>query len=162
MTGAYPPKDAKTGAELLPWFDETASPSNTSQAAILAILAHELGHVLLADTNADDSGTRHTHPRPCDQPAEKCFDKAFLGAPPGTSHWNKKFFVQTSGGGSFFGDQNNNKHLNTKVDFGQVKAFLHPQTPNQPDYASAAKAIRNIYDADSSACWRPFLQRKTS
>jgi hypothetical protein len=58
----------------------TFLPSGTSGAAeILAVLAHELGHIMLADTNADGvNQLGNPNHRPCNPPASSCFSTYFL------------------------------------------------------------------------------------
>src|SRR5262249_49910653 len=68
-------------------------------AGVLAVLAHELGHVLLADVNADGTGgmgisVANEHPRSllCSKPAIDCFEHAFLEATSTPTRWNAKNF----------------------------------------------------------------------
>jgi len=69
----YPPWPPSSGRSL-----PTFSPSNgLKDAEILAVLAHELGHIMLAETNADGQPGRPG--RPCDAPAApSCFSTYFL------------------------------------------------------------------------------------
>jgi len=78
--------------------------------AILAQLAHELGHVLLADTNADGADDRHPRRELVGPPRSACFDDAFLRA-----SWDADLFHRKMRRWVRFGDQNGNRP--TKVDF---------------------------------------------
>ena len=134
----------------LPFFEDTASTTGHPEAAILAIVAHELGHVLLADKNADDAGgPGHKHARPCAQPTaqgvqpnDSCFDSAFLGTPGGGVRWNKNNFYQNQRRWIAFGDQNTNKHLNPVGDIGNVRDLVRAG-----NLAGANAAIHSIYNA---------------
>jgi hypothetical protein len=67
--------------------------------ALLAILTHELGHLLLADTNLDGTGdpaNGYVHGRSdpgggnCDTTENTCFERRFLSPPGvGTTLWNR-------------------------------------------------------------------------
>jgi hypothetical protein len=113
--------------------------------ALLAILAHELGHLLLADSNADGTGDPPTyvHPRShpgngnCDTPAANpCFESKFL-APPGTNNtlWNRDLFHHNMRRWIDFGGphaRNNNKYQDLAHDLdavinggGNFKTFLN-------------------------------------
>jgi hypothetical protein len=110
--GTYPPANRS-----LPSFQDI-DPSNTPQAALLAVLAHELGHIMLADTNADG----HFHVvnktagrRLCSDPGT-CFDDSFL------SVWNKTtMHSKKQRRWIIFGDTNGNRYMDSGVDFGALK-----------------------------------------
>ena len=85
-TTPYPPYPPYPNGRSLPTFSPSATPAETE---ILAVLAHELGHIMLADTNAE--GTKFAGKpgsRPCDKPASACFDTYFL------SGWDVSKFKQ--------------------------------------------------------------------
>jgi hypothetical protein len=101
--------------------------------ALLAILAHELGHLLLADTNADGTGdpaNGYVHGRSdpgggnCDTPANTCFESKFL-APPGTNNtlWNRDLFHHNMRRWIDFGGpnrRNKNKYLDLNHDLDEA------------------------------------------
>jgi hypothetical protein len=93
--------DANPPNGSVPWF--TSSDQPAQGMALLSILTHELGHLLLAETNADGTGDgQHTHLRSrlCDKPGDRhpprtCFDQNFL-APHGVGNtlWHTSRFRQ--------------------------------------------------------------------
>jgi hypothetical protein len=103
--------------------------------ALLAILAHELGHLLLADTNADGTGdpaNGYVHPRShprdgnCDTPANTCFESRFL-APPLVNNtlWNRTLFHQNMRRWIDFGGpnrRNNNQYQDPNHDLDRAIA----------------------------------------
>jgi len=98
----------------LPSFAEIP-PSNTHtpEAAMLAVVDHELGHILLADTNADGAGPPG-HTRPCSLPnnsgpvpRKSCFGVDFLAAAGGRG-WQQGLFNPRRW--VSFGTGNGNKH----------------------------------------------------
>lgn len=99
-----------------PTFQDNSSEARTAEAAILAVVAHELGHVLLADNNADGDGGNE---RPCDKPTgpvRNCFKTKFLG--PG--NWDSSRFKQRRW--VAFGRRNGNKHLGGQ-DYDDVRTI---------------------------------------
>jgi len=106
--------------------------------ALLAILAHELGHLLLADSNADGTGDPPTYVLPrsdtgtgkgnCGTPAgnSPCFENKFL-APPGTNNtlWNRDLFHHNMRRWIDFGGpnpRNNNKYQDLAHDLDAIIA----------------------------------------
>jgi hypothetical protein len=77
------------------------------QLTVLSTVAHELGHALLADTNADGTDPRHPRRRVSGPPRSKCFEDAFLGA-----SWDASRFHQNMRRWVAFGDQYHNRHKN--------------------------------------------------
>jgi hypothetical protein len=53
-------------------------PTTMPELAVLGVLAHELGHVLLANTNADAFFSNHPRLQVTGPPSNDCFDRAFL------------------------------------------------------------------------------------
>jgi hypothetical protein len=125
-------------------FANVGSASATPAAAVLAVLAHELGHVLLSDTNADGTGGEgHKHPRPCQNlPKDGCFESAFLGKPGENRGWDKVLFHQKMRRWTNFGDQNGNIYQNPALRFGNIVSDL-TSTPTHP--SSDADATRDMY-----------------
>jgi hypothetical protein len=143
---------------LLPSISSTGTVANTQGAGTLAILAHELGHILLADTNADGTGGSATtgtkrHPRSfdaannklCDIPTNNCFEQAFLEGSSAPHRWNLKKFHDnmrrwiaiTTGG-----DQHGNKHQNGAIDFEKIWKEV-----DHSNFTNATNGIRAIYNS---------------
>jgi hypothetical protein len=112
----------------LPYFSDTTS--STPAVAILAILAHELGHIMLADTNADGNwyvANGKAGRRPCPSPSS-CFDNNFLSA----SAWGATAF-----------------HNNTQRRWVLFPKY-DPQTNSITDgntYLSGSVNLTNVYQA---------------
>jgi hypothetical protein len=125
-----------TGAR--PTFQNGSPEAGTAAAAILAVVAHELGHVLLADNNADgDGGNEHKDKRPCDKPTgpvRNCFKTKFLGA----SLWNASRFSQRRW--VDWGVRNNNKYLGGQ-DYEDVKIILDIQKIYDKRFVSLFAAV---------------------
>jgi hypothetical protein len=79
---------------------------------VLAVLAHELGHALLADTNADGTDPRHPRRQVSGPPQSACFDEAFLAA-----SWDPDRFHRHMRRWVGFGEQNQNRQKNPDVEF---------------------------------------------
>jgi hypothetical protein len=109
--------------------------------ALLSILAHELGHLLLAETNADGTGdpaNGHVHERStlCDTQqqrpnSETCFDDDFLAL------WNAATFHRHMRRWIGFGDVRNrpNRYLSGAHELSTV--LPSPPRPANPDAAAA-------------------------
>jgi hypothetical protein len=82
------------------------------ELAVLGGLAHELGHALLADTNAD--GVNEFHPRRdvSGPPQSSCFEDAFIGAT-----WDADRFHHNMTRWVAFGDQAHNRPKNPDLRF---------------------------------------------
>jgi len=100
--------------------------------ALLSILAHELGHLLLADVNADGTGgDGKLHPRSdpsngnCDKPAvaNRCFESKFLQAGASNTLWNRHLFYNNMRRWIDFGSRNNNKYLDTAHDLDSIGTY---------------------------------------
>jgi len=128
----------------LPWFTSTDQPAQGM--ALLSILAHELGHLLLAETNADGTGNaQHTHPRSllCNKPGNRgassntCFDTNFV------TLWNPTLFYQGMRRWITFSDRNGNMYQDAAHDLGTVRGLVNaPADPN--DLSSANAAINTL------------------
>jgi hypothetical protein len=107
----------------LPTFQDTSDLAKKPEAAILAILSHELGHVLLADTNADGTGGHgQSHPRSdpdiCGPvpSRRRCFETAFLGTDMEQKRWSSiQFHTKGMRRWIQFGDIHSNKHQNQNL-----------------------------------------------
>jgi hypothetical protein len=128
----------------LPMFANVGSASATPAAAVLAVLAHELGHVLLSDTHADGTGGEgHNHPRQCHNlPKDKCFESAFLGRPGENRGWDKVVFHQRMRRWTDFANHNGNIYQNPAFRFSNVVSDL-TSTPTHP--SNDADATRDMY-----------------
>jgi hypothetical protein len=82
------------------------------ELAILGGLAHELGHALLADTNAD--GVDELHPRRLvsGPPQSSCFETAIIG-----TSWDPDRFHHNMTRWVAFGDQGHNRPKNRELRF---------------------------------------------
>jgi hypothetical protein len=111
-----------------------ANSSDGAQAA-LGVLAHEMGHILLADTNADGVDPRHPRRLVSGPPSSACFEHAFI-----EQSWNRGLFHANMRRWVVFGDQNDNVHKDRKIDF--VLAKLRRVVHNA--ISRAVVAIRRI------------------
>jgi hypothetical protein len=131
---------------------KAGGPANSKGAGTLAILAHELGHMLLADANADGTGgDGHKHPRTtkadgtalCDPPQDKCFESDFVGAAGDTHRWNASFFhahMRRWIRYNRMGDQNGNKHQSGAINFKDIWDKVKANK-----WADATAGITGIY-----------------
>jgi hypothetical protein len=105
----------QAGLKLLPQVQ--AGQSADPAVATLGVLAHDLGHVLLADTNADGVDARHPRRQFVGPPRNGCFEDKFINA-----SWNRELFHANMRRWVRFGEQNNNRP--TKVEFavGRLRA----------------------------------------
>jgi hypothetical protein len=113
----------------------TAAPD--PELTVLAALAHELGHALLADANADGTDRRNPRRKVSGPPRSACFEDAFLGSSwdPETFHRHMKRWVE-------FGDQNFNKQKNPNVAFN-LERLRAAVRKGRLDVAN--EAIRKVY-----------------
>jgi hypothetical protein len=104
---------------------------------ILSEVAHEMGHVLLADANMDGSNRAHPRRRVSGPPRNACFEDAFLG-----SSWNADIFHKNMRRWVDFGSQNNNVQKNPESEFNveRVRAAVRAR-----NFAAADQAIKNVY-----------------
>jgi hypothetical protein len=138
---------------LLPWFTSVDTPAQGM--ALLSILAHELGHLLLAETNADGTGNNnYTHGRShlCDKPGNRpsanvCFDTYFVPPTPGTTLWNPTYFYPGMRRWITFSDRNGNMYQDTAHELGRVRGLVNaPLDPN--DLSSANAAINDLLTSE--------------
>jgi hypothetical protein len=102
---------------------------------VLGVLAHELGHALLADTNADGIDARHPRRVVSGPPRSKCFGEAFLAASWDANRFFGRRWVE-------FGDQHDNRQKNpdVRVNFDRLRSAAR-----RGRLARAGDAIRNVY-----------------
>jgi hypothetical protein len=138
----YPPE--------LPLLSSTGT-ANTKGAGALAILAHELGHILLADTNADgwggdgetSGGTPRKHPRTdvCERPIKDCFEHKFLENSTGAvRRWDAKRFHDKMRRWVAFDRQGNPENKHNKSNFKKIW-----QDVKQSHWTDAEQGIQDIY-----------------
>jgi hypothetical protein len=84
----------------------TSAPAEPG-VTVLGVLTHELGHALLADTDADGTDARHPRRRVSGPPTSKCFEDAFLAA-----SWDANRFHRHMRRWVAFGDQSHNRQKN--------------------------------------------------
>ncbi len=82
------------------------------ELAVLVGLAHELGHTLLADSNADGGDENHPRRGVSGPPQSSCFEDAFIG-----SSWDADRFHHNMTRWVEFGVQNHNRPKNPDVRF---------------------------------------------
>lgn len=82
------------------------------ELAVLAGLAHELGHALLADTNADGVDGHHPRREVSGPPQSTCFEDAIIG-----TSWDADRFHHNMTRWVVFGDQAHNRPKNRELRF---------------------------------------------
>jgi hypothetical protein len=87
-----------------------ASGSSDPAMAALGVIAHELGHVLLADTNADGVHPRHPRRDVSGPPRSRCFESDFV-----SRSWDPNIFHRNMRRWVFFGDRRGNKAKNVDL-----------------------------------------------
>jgi hypothetical protein len=104
---------------------------------VLSVLAHELGHLLLSDTNADGVDAGHPRRKVSDPPRSDCFEHAFLGL-----SWDAETFHQHMRRWVEFGEQNQNKRKNPELQFDlkQLREAI-----GRDDFVTPSQAITNVY-----------------
>ena len=116
LAAAFAPKPVPAGLEYV-------SVDGTGDGmALLSILAHELGHLLLAETNADGTGghgQKHGRSNLCDTQQQRpnpqtCFDDDFL------AFWDTDKFHHHMRRWINFGGRNNNKYLDLNHDLDEA------------------------------------------
>jgi len=114
----------------------SAEPADSS-LTVLGVLAHELGHALLADTNADGTDPRHLRRRVSGPPRSKCFDEAFLRA-----SWESNRFYDNTRRWVEFGDQHRNvqKNPDVRLNFNRLRI-----AGRMGRLDPASDAIRDVY-----------------
>ncbi|HEX7587605.1 MAG TPA: hypothetical protein VF478_04755 [Anaerolineae bacterium] len=107
------------------------------ELTVLAALAHELGHALLADSNADGTDRRHPRRRFSGPPKSACFEDAFLG-----SSWEVEKFHEHMHRWVEFGNQYENRARNPEFRFSlkQLRAAAH-----QGKFDAANSLIEKVY-----------------
>jgi hypothetical protein len=104
---------------------------------VLAALAHELGHALLADANTDGTDARHPRRKVSGPPQSACFEDAFLGL-----SWDAERFHRHMRRWVDFGKQYHNRPKNPDVEFN-LKRLRAAVSKGKVDAAN--DAIRDVY-----------------
>jgi hypothetical protein len=119
--------------------------------AILGGLAHELGHALLADTNADGVDRHHPRRLISGPPQSSCFEDAFIA-----TSWDADRFHHNMTRWVLFGDQAHNRAKNPELRFNLNR--LREQTA-QGRLGRTNDVLERIYRSrefvSSSAAIRP-------
>jgi len=137
------------------YFSDTGgkpTPVTAKPTAALAIMAHELGHVVLAATNADGRWYQQNHPygdeRPWPPPPfalpDTCFDTAaFLTV------WDAKIFHSNHQRRWVkFGDQgepNANKYLDQNIAFATLNSQINSGTTTMMNYLYRAGGLASMF-----------------
>jgi hypothetical protein len=116
---------------------QTADPTDPD-LAVLAALAHELGHVLLADANVDGTDRRNPRTKLVGPPQSACFESAILDS------WDANLFHRHMQRWVLFGDQNHNRPKSHKIAFSlkRLQHFAHSGR-----FAAVNDVIRKVYDS---------------
>ncbi|HTO68193.1 MAG TPA: hypothetical protein VMM15_43805 [Bradyrhizobium sp.] len=93
----------------------TTDPSDP-ELAVLGEIAHELGHALLADADADGTDPRHPRRKVSGPPRSACFENAFLGA-----SWDPDAFHRRMLRWVDFGEQYQNRQKNVDAEFSLAR-----------------------------------------
>jgi hypothetical protein len=104
---------------------------------ILSEVAHEMGHVLLADANADGQNIGHPRRRVSGPPRSACFEDAFLG-----TSWNADAFHKHMRRWVDFGFQNHNIQKNPDSEFNLERVR---RAVRASKFDVASDAIENVY-----------------
>jgi hypothetical protein len=115
---------------------QTAEPPDPS-LTVLNALAHELGHAVFADANADGTDPRHPRRKVSGPPQSACFEDTFLGL-----SWDAERFHRHMTRWVDFGEQNQNRQKNPNVQYN-LKRLRSAVRGGNVDAAN--DAIRNVY-----------------
>lgn len=124
----------KKGARLLRL--RSAAPADP-ELTVLGGLAHELGHVLLADSNADGVDPHHPRRVVSGPPKSACFEEAFIKA-----SWNSRRFHRNMRRWFDFGEQYNNRPKNPDVSLSRLRTLVR-----QGRIEAANDVIRSVYSS---------------
>ena len=121
------------------------------ELAVLAELAHELGHVLVADANMDGIKRYHPRRRVSGPPRSACFESAFIQA-----SWDAKRFNRRLQRWVDFGEQYGNRAKNPDLRFslerlrdarrGNAANRLIKDVYSSKEFVSLAAAINPLED----------------
>jgi hypothetical protein len=114
-----------------------AEDSSDPTLTILGAIAHEMGHVLVADANADGTDIHHPRRRVSGPPRSACFEEAFLG-----TSWNADIFHRNMRRWVDFGDQHNNRQINPASTFNLER---ERSAVRLRQFAAVGNAIERVY-----------------
>ena len=107
--------------------------------AVLAELAHELGHALVADANMDGIKRYHPRRRVSGPPRSACFKSAFIQA-----SWDEKRFNGNLQRWVDFGNQYNNRAKNPDLKFSLERLR---QDVRRGKFDVVNRVIRDVYSS---------------
>ncbi|WP_024508947.1 hypothetical protein [Bradyrhizobium sp. ARR65] len=107
------------------------------ELTVLAGLAHELGHILLADSNGDGVDPAHPRREVSGPPQSACFEDAFINA-----SWDSRRFHQNMRRWVDFGEQYNNRPKNPDVSLSRLRTLAR-----QGRVGAANDVIRSVYSS---------------
>lgn len=107
------------------------------ELTVLAGLAHELGHALVADTNTDGFDEKHPRREVSGPPQSKCFADAFIGAA-----WNAERFRKSMRRWVDFGVQYGNRQKNPDVRYSLSRLRM---LVGQGKFEEVNAVLRNVY-----------------
>jgi hypothetical protein len=132
----YPDGDRDKGRSLVR-LNTGAAPD--SELTVLAELAHELGHALVADANMDGIKRYHPRRRVSGPPRNACFEDAFIHA-----SWDEERFNRHLRRWVDFGNQYYNRAKNPDLKFS-LERLRHDVGRGKFDAAN--RAIRDVYSS---------------
>jgi hypothetical protein len=107
------------------------------ELTVLAGLAHELGHALVADTNTDGFDENHPRREVSGPPQSKCFADAFIGA-----SWDAERFRKSMRRWVDFGMQYGNRQKNPDVRYSLSRLR---ELVRQGKFDEVNAVLRNVY-----------------
>jgi hypothetical protein len=109
------------------------------ELAVLADLAHELGHALAADANMDGIKRYHPRRRVSGPPRSTCFEDAFIRA-----SWDEERFNRNLQRWVDFGNQYNNRAKNPDLKFSLQRLR---QDAGREKFDAANRVIADVYSS---------------
>jgi hypothetical protein len=110
------------------------------ELAVLAELAHELGHVLVADANMDGNSRYHPRRKVSGPPKNACFETAFVQA-----SWDEKRYNKRLRRWVDFGEQYGNRAKNPDLKFSLERLRRDVRRGN---VEAANRLIKNVYSSN--------------
>jgi hypothetical protein len=138
VLGALLAHEPWPGTPSLPRFEST---DDRLQLGVLAVLSHELGHTVFADTNADlnKQGERDEFNKVGESPGRrnqryKCFHRDFIKTSWDHTNWRKRRWVG-------FGEQNRNKQRDISFDLAATR-----KDAANGNFAAVTDVLRKVYE----------------
>jgi len=110
------------------------------ELAVLAELAHELGHVLIADANMDGNSRYHPRRKVSGPPKTDCYQTAFVQA-----SWDEKLYNKRLRRWVDFGEQYGNRAKNPDLKFNLKRLRRDVQRGN---VEAANRLIKSVYSSN--------------